>query len=61
MKNQTCKVLGIESFAIARPIEVGDSIGVLLPEDTEVKRGDVLVKHRGADIGVSSGFENRQV
>jgi len=61
VKNKIVKVLGVELCMTNRAIGPGDSIGVLLPKDTEVKRGDILVKYRGADIGVSSGFENRQV
>jgi translation elongation factor EF-Tu-like GTPase len=37
-------VLGIEAFAMARPIATGDNIGVLLPEGTDVKRGDIILK-----------------
>jgi len=39
------EVLGIETFAsmLHNPPKVGDSIGVLLPLNTEVKRGDIIV------------------
>ena len=39
------KVLGLEHFAnkIGQPGKAGDILGVLLPEDAVVQRGDLLV------------------
>jgi len=61
VKNEIVRVLGVELCMTNRAIGPGDRIGVLLPKDTEVKRGDILVKHSWADIGVSNCFENNQV
>lgn len=42
------KVLGLEQFAnkIGEPGKAGDMIGILLPADADVKRGDLLVAAR---------------
>ena len=42
------EVRGIEHFAnkIGQPGRAGDTVGILLPEDAKVKRGDLLVASR---------------
>ncbi len=61
MKNQTSKVLEIEMCGRMKEVRAGDSVALLLEKEVDIKRGDILVKHRGADIGVSNCLENSQV
>ena len=57
------KVLGIERHADMKmylPPKKGDSCGLLLPEGTEVKRGDFIIHKKDSDLAErqSSSFVN---
>lgn len=40
-------VLGVERFMMNRELYPGDYIGILLPKDTDVKRGDIICHPHG--------------